>query len=269
MHATEKMRRLSIGLSYFSLFLHIFAITGLKTPLPIRFFNSGSWPYAQRSWITLEECQADYEITTVDLQNKSEEFVTLYRKANPLPEARAKVPLIQVGDNFLCESLVVSEYVADIYSSSLIPKDPNERSRMRLFTELCGSAFSYFPLVRAAQGEGDFEAALKTFQEGLVNANSFLASGTSASGPFCLGNEFSLAECTLAPFVQRCCAILPAFAEVDPLALCDKLKLTYLKAWIGAVLERPSVVTTGVAPDAMIASTTKMLERFAAMAKTK
>ena len=168
----------------------------------------------------------------------------------------------------------MAEYVAEIYesSASLIPTDPKDRARMRLFTELCGSTFSYFPLLSAKEDK-DFDAALQSFQEGLVNANAFLAQ--SSEGPFCLGGQFSMAECTMAPFVQRCCAILPAFTgnkeegrpSVDPLALCDELELTHIKAWMEAVLERPSVVATGVPSDKLIEGTKELIERFAAMAK--
>ena len=55
--------------------------------------------------------------------------------------------------------------------------------------------------------------------------------------------------------------------RVDPLALCDDLNLFHLKDWIEAVLKRPSVVATGVPSDEMIASASRMLERFASMAQ--
>lgn len=208
----------------------------------------------------------------MDLQNKSPEFVELYAKSNPIPNARAKVPLLQVGsDTFICESSVVAEYIAEVYPSQLLPKQPDKRATMRLFTELCGPTFSYFPLLRAKEGD-DFNAALKTFQEGLVNADAFLKH-SHPDGPFLLGEAFSLAECNTAPFVQRCCAILPAFTgkdgnpKVDPLEICDELGLDRLKQWIEAVRSRPSVITSGVPVDDMIESTSRMLERFAAMEK--
>ena len=222
----------------------------------------------------MEECAAEYETVLVDLQNKSEEFLDLYKRANPLENARAKVPLLQVGDDFwICESLVVSEYIAETHpGSSLLPNRPEDRAIMRLFYELCASTFSsYFPILRA----DDKKSALTTFQEGLVNANSFLAHHQQNCGPFLFGSQFSLAECNLAPFVQRCCTILPALtgaagdSVVDPLEICDQLKLSHLKSWIEAVLEHPSVVTTGVPKNDMIESTTRMLERFAAMANPK
>merc|ERR1712176_881226 len=94
-----------------------------------------------------------------------------------------------------------------------------------------------------------------------------------SEGPFLL-NQFSLAECNVAPLVQRCCTILPAFtgkekgrAVVDPLKLCEELGLDRLKAWMVAVLAHPSVIATGVAEEQLIGNVSRMLERFAAMAK--
>jgi glutathione S-transferase len=263
------------SLLYFSL-LSVSAVDSLAANAP-RFFNSGSCPYAQRAWIALEECSVDYEKVMVDLENKSTEFLETYAKANPLPGARAKVPLLQVDDTtILCESLVVVEFVAETYGNhnQLLPGSPKDRATMRLFTELCGSSFSYFPLLRA-KGE-KLEAALKTFQEGLVAADAFLKHHNSS--PFLFGNSFSLAECNAAPFVQRACTILPAFTKaaaengenkivINPLQICDELGLHHLKAWMEAVMARPSVVETGVPESALMDGTKRMLQRFAEMEK--
>jgi len=208
----------------------------------------------------------------VDLQNKSPEFVELYAKANPIPNARAKVPLLQVGeDTFLCESMIVTEYIAEQYDR-LLPSNSGDRAKMRLFVELCGSTFSYFNILRSVDSQEEFESNLETFRDGLRNADAFLKN-SHPDGPFVLGDRFSLAECTVAPFVQRSCAVLPAFTgqngvpKVDPLQLCDDLGLDRIKQWIESVIERPSVVSTGVPTEKMILSTTSMLERFAAAKK--
>jgi len=209
---------------------------------------------------------------TVDLQDKPQEFLDLYAQANPLPGARAKVPLLQVcndGDFLLCESLIVAEYLAEKYGM-LLPSSPKHRAIMRLFTELCGPSFSYFPLLRA---KGDkLDAAVQSFQEGLVAVNAFLKLKGESKGPFLFGDTFSLAECNAAPFVQRAYTILPAFTgqeedsvKVNPMDICDELDLVYLKRWMEAVLTRPSVATTGVPKEELLKGTTRMLERFAAM----
>jgi len=202
-----------------------------------------------------------------DLQNKSPEFEEKYAKANPLPNARAKVPLLQVDDDtFLCESSIVTEYIAELYDSPLLPSSLPDRATVRLFSELCGSTFSYFPLLMATPDE--LETKLQSFRECLVNADAFLRH-SHPDGPFVLGDRFTLAECSLAPFVQRSCAVLPAFTEkkLHPLQICRDLELDRMSRWIEAVLARPSVVATGVPEKDMIESTSRMLERFSAMKK--
>mmetsp|Transcript_7976 Transcript_7976/g.22260 ORF Transcript_7976/g.22260 Transcript_7976/m.22260 type:complete len:101 (+) Transcript_7976:6417-6719(+) len=93
----------------------------------------------------------------------------------------------------------------------------------------------------------------------------------SEEGPFLFGNQFSLAECNVAPFVQRACVILPSGLgsgrSINPLELCDTCKLPRLKAWIEAVTDRPSVANTGVPRDEMMTNMEKMLKRFEAMEK--
>jgi glutathione S-transferase len=273
------------------------------TKTRLRFFTSGMWPYAHRAWIALEASGADYEKIAVDLQDKPQDFVDLYARANPIPGARAKVPLLQIfgeedkdSSTVLCESLIVAEYIAERYSDDdgcgLLPPRPEDRAVMRLFTELCGSSFSYFPLLRArgktpepssssfplSGPDGDtVDPALETFKEGLVNVDLFLTKMANGddSGPFLFGERFSLAECNVAPFLQRACTVLPAFTGqggnddklVNPMDLCDDLGLERLKRWIPAVLAHPAVIATGAPKEDMIKSTSKMLARFAAMEK--
>jgi len=225
----------------------------------------------------LEECAVPFESVTVDLQNKPKEFVDLYAVSNPLPGARAKVPLLEVTDGtdraVLCESLIVTEYISERYGGgALLPPRFEDRARAKLFTELCATSFSYWSIIRA-KGEAR-EAAIETYRQELTGIDIFLSRVGEGSGPFLLGDRFSIAECNAAPFVQRACAILPSFTgkgemgngegkSVDLLEICDELKLVRLKMWIEAVLARPSVVHTGVSREDMVKSTTLMLKRFA------
>jgi len=161
--------------------------------------------------------------------------------------------------------MIVTEYIAEAYQSTLLPSNLEDRAKMRLFSELCGSTFSsYFPFLKAGD---DFNDILETFKKGLTEADAFLET-SNPDGPFILGDQFTLAECTLAPFVQRLCVILPHFTgkngmpKVDPLKLCDDLDLKRVKQWIEAVCSRPSVVATGVPNEQLIKNTSRMLERF-------
>ena len=165
---------------------------------------------------------------------------------------------------------VIVDYVAEVFGfESILPATPAERAQARLFVELCGPAFGYFPLLRARGDEQKVVVALGDLKRGLAGADSFLTAawGNSRSGgPFLLGERFSTAECSLAPFVQRACANLPHFMgpEYDPLAIAEAAGHGALATWMKTVLARPSVQATGVDPEKSFQSVEMMLARFAA-----
>lgn len=190
-----------------------------------------------------------------------------------MPGARAKVPVLEDDGTgvVLTESLVVAEYVADRFpDANLLPESPEDRARMRLFGEICGSSsFSYFGVLKAGGKGGDgYDEAVASFAEGLEKAEAFLRATSSNDdgddGPFLFGDRFTLAECNAAPWAQRACFVLPSFTDVDPLAICDERGLVRLKAWITATLERPSVQSIRIPDDEMKENVSRMLERFAA-----
>lgn len=249
----------------------------------LRLHASRSWPYANRVVIALKECGAPFEDIAIDLQNKPKEFCDLYAKANPIPSASAKVPLLEVikegekqPSTILTESLVVTDYLAERFpDAGLLPSSIEDRACMRLFSELCGSSsFSYWNILRSKGDSEKFESAVKNFKQALIDANTVLEQKGDPEGPFLFGEQFTLAECNAAPFIQRACNVLPAFtgegdgeAVVDPIKICEEQDLSRLKVWILAVLARPSVKAMELPEEAMRESTSKMLKRFAAMAK--
>lgn len=238
--------------------------------------------------VALEECGSPYETIAIDLQNKPKEFCELYALANPVPNARAKVPVLEVvttagGEPFvITESLIVTDYLAESYpEAGLIPTSSEDRATMRLFSELCGSSsFSYWNILRTRGDNEKFESAVQEFKQGLINANTFLEKKGDSKGPFLFGEQFTLAECNTAPFIQRACNVLPAFTSegdagtgtsastvVDPIKICEEEGLSRLKKWITATLARPSVKSIELPEEDMIQSVSKMLKRFAEMEK--
>jgi len=251
------------------------------TSAMLRFHSSKSWPYAARVAIALEECGAPYETIAIDLQNKPKDFCDVYALANPLPNARAKVPVLEVvaeGEPeqrvVITESLIVTDYLAESYpDAGLIPTSSEDRATMRLFSELCGSSsFSYWNILRARGDDAKFASAVEEFKQGLINANAFLEKKGDSRGPFVFGEQFTLAECNTAPFIQRACNVLPAFtcegdafAIVDPITICKEQGLLRLKKCMEATLARPSVKSIELPEEEMIQSVSKMLKRFAEM----
>lgn len=180
----------------------------------------------------------------------------------------------------ITESLIVTDYLAERYpEAGLMPTSSEDRATMRLFSELCGSSsFSYWNILRSKGNSGKFDSAVEDFKQGLVNANTFLEKMGDPRGPFLFGEQFTLAECNAAPFIQRACNVLPAFtgideagssapSVVDPIKLCEDQGLMRLKKWILATLTRPSVKSIEMTQGEMLKSVSNMLKRFAEMEK--
>ena len=183
----------------------------------------------------------------IEKTNKPESFRELYQRANPLPGIRPKVPLLHLpssNDNdeevVLCESTVIVDYLATSaidestrnQDSSFLPVDPKDRAQLRLFVELCGSSFSSYLSFSRVQSMPQVEEQYAILQDEMTNVNAFLSARFEMK-------EFTWADAHMAPFVQRCCGILPA--PYDPISIAKDLDLANLQSWIKCLLERKSV----------------------------
>mmetsp|Transcript_28970 Transcript_28970/g.40709 ORF Transcript_28970/g.40709 Transcript_28970/m.40709 type:complete len:169 (-) Transcript_28970:173-679(-) len=165
--------------------------------------------------------------------------------------------------------MVLTQYLSDRFpDTGLLPSNNEDRATMRLFTELCGSSLPYFPIVRAsaaAAKDGDteeLEQAIEAFKQGLCNVNTFLDK-MGNGGPFLFGEQFSLAECNIAPFLQRACIVLPSCTSVDPIKMCEEHNLIHAKAWIESVIARTSVKAAELSNEELMRGINRILERLA------
>jgi len=220
----------------------------------------------------LEERGLQYERAAVDLQDKPDNFTAVYAKAvatdNPAL-ARAKVPVLEHLDESappLVESLVLCEYLEDRWPQ-MAEQSAEQRAAVRLFVDKFSSAISYVALLRAEEGSEAEAEAKQALQAGMASMDAFLVAYADSAGPFFLGDRFSLAEEACAPFALRFWHVLPAMKpQCDPKVMLDELQLPRLQAWLEAVVERPSVKATAMAPDAMVSSYAAMMARMRAMA---
>jgi glutathione S-transferase len=132
-----------------------------------------------------------------------------------------KIPYFEIGDQVICESQVMAEYLEDAYPQKpLLPADPIERAELRhliIFMEL------HLELVaRELYGEAFFGG--KVSDETKVRVEKILKRNTAAFGklakfsPFVAGSTFTLADCVALAHLPMVGQATKAIYGVDMLA---------------------------------------------------
>lgn len=223
-------------------------------------WNSGTWPYAQRSWIALKEKDVPFEHRIIDLSNKPQDFLDKYDQASNGSGDRAKVPLLEHGGTLVRESVDVVKYIAqnvhgEVKDDKMYPLDDEERRKQidKILDVWDQVVASYMGYLRAEDEQG-VKSAERKFVASLEHLEAGLAK-IETTGLFLSGSDiFSAAECIAAPWVLRFYTmLLPYFrgVEIQDLipAHCKKVS-----EWLEAIKDRPSVLETSASSDDMIAA---------------
>lgn len=111
------------------------------------------------------------------------------------------VPAIEYKGRALYESLILCEFLEDAFPShspSLLPEDPVDRAYARIWMDFVGKSFLpwFMRLLQSQEAEKQKEAlqelnkALRTFAQQI-------------KGPYFLGEQFSLVDIAIAPWILR------------------------------------------------------------------
>lgn len=140
-----------------------------------------------------------------------------YRKLSPT----GTVPALQLDDGeILPESTVIGEYLEDRFPEpALRPTEPAARARMRLivhFTDLyvAPPLVTLFKQVNPAQRD----AALVAAQLEALRPRYDQLAGFLGPGPYAVGAELSLADCSLFPLFFFGTRMHPMLGDKDPTA---------------------------------------------------
>ncbi|OMO55030.1 hypothetical protein COLO4_36230 [Corchorus olitorius] len=127
----------------------------------------GFWasPFVLRARIALHLKSVNYEYVEEDLESKSD----LLLKSNPVFK---QVPVLLHGGNSISESLIIVQYIDEVWSSaapSILPSDPYERAVSRFWAAYVDDKWSNALRARlVAEGEEAKKATLAQVEEGLA-----------------------------------------------------------------------------------------------------
>jgi glutathione S-transferase len=157
-----------------------------------------------------------------------------YQKINPLE----KIPCLDADGVIIPESEVINEYFEEKFPEKpLLPKSPEARAKVRLFSRFHDLYLE--PPLRALFGHMNPKTRDdKVVNEKLTEVNKRLDELEKMLGEtgFAAGADFTLADCSVAPTIFFCTALLPMFGAKP--ALEGRPKIT---AWWAYVQTRASV----------------------------
>jgi glutathione S-transferase len=216
---------------------------------PLKLYGGWFCPFVQRAWIALVEKKIEHQYVEINPYKKEPEFLAL----NP----RGLVPALGLPDpprTVLYESSVVCEYLDERYADEaahgrpLLPGSAYERARARLWIDHVSTRVipGFYKLLQHTDGKSALSIE-ETRKEFLGHVRT-LVKEMASSGPFFLGETFSLVDISLAPWAKRLWLIdhyknggvgIPQEGQDG-----DDEVWGRWRAWFKAVTERPSVKET-------------------------
>ncbi|KAF2252555.1 glutathione transferase omega-1 [Trematosphaeria pertusa] len=161
----------------------------------LKLYSGWFCPFVQRAWIALEEKGIQYQYIEVNPYHKPKSLLDL----NP----RGLVPTLQYQGKPLYESTVLCEFFEEAFpnhSPRLMPEDPYDRARTRIWTDFVTSRIipSFHRFLQHQGAEG-----LKEKQREFLGYIKQFTREMHAEGPFFMGEEFGLIDIVIAPWAIR------------------------------------------------------------------
>uniref|UniRef100_A0A0D9XLT3 glutathione transferase n=1 Tax=Leersia perrieri TaxID=77586 RepID=A0A0D9XLT3_9ORYZ len=198
-------------------------------------------PFAIRVRIALNMKGVSYEYMEEDLTNKSE----LLLSSNPIHK---KVPVLIHGGKPICESLVIVQYVDEVFpGAAVLPSDPYDRAVARFWAAYVDDKM-FPPMVAFLLAVTEEERAAKAEETLAAMAQLEKAFGECSGGkPFFGGDSIGYVDLALGSNLQW----LETSYQMFGVALLDAVKTPLLTAWAKRFVEADAA--KGVVPDTALA----------------
>nr|XP_039260530.1 glutathione S-transferase omega-1-like [Styela clava] len=199
-----------------------------KTKGKLRFYNMRYCPYALRARLMLTLKEVNFETINIHLGKKPEWFLEKF--------SAGTVPVIEIDEKILGESLVIAEYIDEVYSKpgeQIVPKDPYERARARmLISNLFPKVISavYQRLKKEENWKVDFYKYFDKIEKILAEKNFFA------------GDVLGYADYMIWPWMRY----------FGPHCVDDALtegRFPSLERWLAAMKKDPVVVKCAIPPN--------------------
>jgi glutathione S-transferase len=190
-------------------------------------------PFVQRAAILLHEQGRPFDLTYIDLFDKPDWFLEI--------SPTGKVPVLKVDETPLFESTVILEYLDETAppEDRLLPADPLERARQRMWITFLGDVFGKGWQLQAAKDERIVRDRVAEVRELLGRLEAELPD----DGPLWGGKTFTMVDAAAASILQRF-----TWAERLEPSLGLFTGLDRVQTWRDALLERASA-TASIKPD--------------------
>ncbi|CAN6550614.1 unnamed protein product [Malus baccata var. baccata] len=212
----------------------------------------GAWPspYAMRAWIALNIKSVEYELLEETFEAKSQ----LLLQSNPVHK---KIPVLIHGDKSVCESLIIVEYIDEVWTSgpSILPSDPLDRATARFWAAYVDE--KWLPSMRgvaAAEGDEAKKAAVEQVAEGLAQMEEAFQK-TSKGKDFFSGDKIGYLDIAFGCFLGW----LRVTEKMNGVKLLDEAKIPGLAKWAEKFSADPAVKDVMPETD-KLAEVTKILK---------
>src|SRR5258706_2328395 len=124
-------------------------------------------PWVQRSAIVLREKNTEFELRHIEPDNRPDWFLAI--------SPHKKVPVLRIDDkDSLFESSAINEYLDEVVSPQLHPKDPIQRAINRAWTDYVPTFASSVTGCAYAATEADYQKVVANIPETFVRLEKAL-----------------------------------------------------------------------------------------------